>query len=119
MDTFKTLAGWALGAFVMGMAFVLCASAGQARVAQAAAAVSVAHHSGPTWTQRTCSAAQAYTSHPTAGRLAVLAADSTHVAWKYLGEDVWQLVKDVRTHSRDYDNAAQYVIGDCDNGYGF
>ena len=70
------------------------------------------------WTQRTCSAFAAYEAHPTAGRLVTLGTDSLHVAWKYLGADVWQLVNDVHAQPEYVRDDEQYAYEDCHNGSG-
>jgi hypothetical protein len=66
------------------------------------------------WHQRTCSAFTAWDRHRTAGRLDTLTADSFHVPWKYLGEDVAGLYRDVRGGKVKYlGDDATYVNQDC------
>lgn len=61
------------------------------------------------WHQRTCAASAAYRAHPTAGRLATLVVDSTHLPKSYLRADVGQLYADASSPSP---KAAKYVAKD-------
>ena len=111
MKTFKSLAGYTLTALILGAAFLLAASAGQARTAQAAAMASVTAHTPASvnWRERTCQAASAYQRHPSAGRLATLVTASTHLPRGYLKADVGQLYADASSPSV---KAAKYVAKD-------
>lgn len=71
------------------------------------------------WSERTCQAVSAWERHPTAARLDTLASDSMHVAWRYLGEDVWSLVHDVRGGQVKFvTDDETYTYEDCNNGSG-
>lgn len=107
----KTLTGYALTAILMFAAFLLCLSAGQARTAQAATMASVTAHTpaAVNWRQRTCAAATAYQAHPTAGSLATLVTDSTHLGKSYLKADAGQLYADASSPSP---KAAKYAAKD-------
>ena len=103
----------ALGVFALVAALFGCVA-----VAQPAHAATT---TAPDWAQRTCTAFAAWQEHPTSANLVTLGTDSLHVPWKYLGEDVWQLVRDVRAegpHGKYVSDSAQYAYQDCHDGYG-
>jgi hypothetical protein len=93
------------------------AAAGIAVTAFALPASAAARPVHVNWTARTCSAFAAWERKPSTVRLDTLAADSFHVPWKYLGDDVASLYVAVRGHG-DRDLAVQYVYEDCNNGSG-
>jgi hypothetical protein len=103
----KLLAGSVVAAVAVAGLLVMPAHAAQARPAV-------------NWTARTCSAFAAWERHPAPGRLVTVAADSLRVPWKYLGEDVWQLIYDAHAHPAWVvgGTAEQYVYEDCHDGYG-
>jgi hypothetical protein len=104
----KLLAGTAAAVAAVAGLLVMPAHAAQARPAV-------------NWTARTCAAVTAWERHPAPGRLVTLAADSLRVPWKYLGEDAWQLYRDVRVEGpggKYVSDDEQYLYNDCHGGYG-
>ena len=80
----------------------------------APAQASVVRPQAVNWTQRTCAAERAYVQHPTTARLDVMAADSFHVPWRYVGQDAWGLYSDVRSGSTKYVSKDEsYFASDC------
>jgi hypothetical protein len=82
--------------------------------AMLAAGSGLAANAATDWQARTCAAFAAWEAHPTAGNLRTLGTDSFNVPWRYLGNDVWGLVSDVRSGSVKYVKSDErYVSQDC------
>jgi predicted component of type VI protein secretion system len=92
----------------------IAAAAGLAAVLSGATGYAVRAATPVNWHQRTCAAFTAWDRHRTAAGLDTLTADSFRVPWKYLGEDVAGLYRDVRSGktSRLGDDAT-WVNQDC------
>jgi hypothetical protein len=107
------IAGMAAGTILAGTT----AGVAAASPAEPKAALSSAHHP-VNWTQRTCAAFSTYEHHKSTANLITMLIDSTHVPFKYLGQDVAQLYIDTRTGTKYADDDRQYAFSDCHNGYG-
>lgn len=86
--------------------------------ASASVAVPVVANAAPrtNWNNVTCNAFAAFESHPSVARSETVMADSLHVAWKYLGGDIWNMYGDYRadgTSGKYFAKDMLYVRDDC------
>ena len=78
-----------------------------------------AAYTSPNWTAKTCSAFATWQRHKTTGNLDAMMTDSEHVAWKYIGEDVTGVYRDIRSGKTKYlVDDVHYLVTDCHPGSG-